>query len=451
MQQQTARPTIPFPTIDLSSDNPIAEILNAPRFSETTAAIYKTAASQRALISAVSSALIYTLVRNAKPQHVVEIGTYYGGTSEVICQALYENGSGTLHTVAPFEAESVVPDLRLLAAGAAPAPGILSHDLDGVLLPAVCPRHQAGDCIGRRRPFLSGGAVSTSSRWQSRLRDAGSCWSTTYRNRAPITRRWISCNAIRIGRNAGPAVRNGPIRTRPSTVNARACRKPTSRFYGRRAAIGRTEAGDLWRDAVRDRAQRIAHPRRIRRRHVVRPMRAARLPPRRRRSHDGGARYRQAGQGQSSVCETTQDQRIVRTLHGRAMAGLERRRTADIIANSDDHLLTDPNRRYCRCSISTPPNTTVWPAPWKYIRPLLPSRRFAVTKIAAVLGHEIERRLDPSILRGGHARGSPNRRTIWSSWLAADRTTPRRNARDGPFADRCCLVLRPWPRHSAPI
>jgi hypothetical protein len=109
MQQQTAWPTIPFPIIDLSSDNPIAEILNAPRFSETAAALHKTAAAQRALVSAASSALIYTLVRNAKPQHVVEIGTYYGGTSEVICRALHENGSGTLHTVAPFEAESVFP------------------------------------------------------------------------------------------------------------------------------------------------------------------------------------------------------------------------------------------------------------------------------------------------------------------------------------------------------
>ena len=109
MQQQTAWPTIPFSTIDLSSDNPIVEILNAPKFSETEAVIYKTAASQRALISAAAAALIYTLVRNAKPQHIVEIGTYYGGTSEVICRALHENGSGILHTVAPFEAERAIP------------------------------------------------------------------------------------------------------------------------------------------------------------------------------------------------------------------------------------------------------------------------------------------------------------------------------------------------------
>jgi hypothetical protein len=109
MQHETARPTIPFSTIDLSSDNPIADILNAPKFGETESAVYKTAASQRALISAVAAALIYTLVRNARPQHVVEIGTYHGGTSELICQALHENGSGILHTVSPFEAEHVCP------------------------------------------------------------------------------------------------------------------------------------------------------------------------------------------------------------------------------------------------------------------------------------------------------------------------------------------------------
>jgi predicted O-methyltransferase YrrM len=107
MRLETAQPTIPFPTIDLSSDNPIAEILNAPKFAETGQAICKTAASQRALISAAAAAVIYTLVRNAKPRHVVEIGTYNGGTSEVICQALHENRSGTLYTVGPFDAERV--------------------------------------------------------------------------------------------------------------------------------------------------------------------------------------------------------------------------------------------------------------------------------------------------------------------------------------------------------
>jgi len=109
VQQQTTQPTIPFPIIDLSLDNPIPEILNAPNFSVAETAIYKTAASQRALISAAAAALIYTLVRNTKAQHVVEIGTYDGGTSELICQALHENGSGTLYTAGPFDAERVFP------------------------------------------------------------------------------------------------------------------------------------------------------------------------------------------------------------------------------------------------------------------------------------------------------------------------------------------------------
>jgi predicted O-methyltransferase YrrM len=109
MRQQTTRPTIPFSIIDLSSDNPIAAILNAPQFSATETAIYKTEASQRALISAAAGALIYTLIRNARPQYVVEIGTYHGGTSELICQALHENGSGILYTAGPFETEHVYP------------------------------------------------------------------------------------------------------------------------------------------------------------------------------------------------------------------------------------------------------------------------------------------------------------------------------------------------------
>ena len=109
MQHEIARSTIPFPTIDLSPDNPIPQILGAPRFAETTNTVTKTEASKRSLISAASAALIYTLVRNAKPRHVVEIGTYDGGTSELICQALHENGAGILYTAGPFDAERVFP------------------------------------------------------------------------------------------------------------------------------------------------------------------------------------------------------------------------------------------------------------------------------------------------------------------------------------------------------
>ena len=158
MKHEIARSTIPFPTIDLSSDNPIPQILGAPRFTETTNSVTKTEASKRSLISAASAALIYTLVRNAKPRHVVEIGTYDGGTSELICQALHENGSGTLHTVAPFEAESVFPIFDSW-------PPELRRHLEFYLMTSMDfyyklrARHQARDRVRRRRSFLSGGTV----------------------------------------------------------------------------------------------------------------------------------------------------------------------------------------------------------------------------------------------------------------------------------------------------
>jgi hypothetical protein len=170
MQHQTTRPTIPFPIIDLSSDNPIPEILNAPKFGATETAIYQTAASQRALISAAAAALIYTLVRNAKPQHVVEIGTYYGGTSELICQALHENGSGTLHTVSPFEAERVAPIFDSW-------PQELRRHLEFYLMTSM-------DFYYR----LNERGIRPEIAWRSRLPDAASCWSTMYRNPDPITR-----------------------------------------------------------------------------------------------------------------------------------------------------------------------------------------------------------------------------------------------------------------------
>ncbi len=44
--------------------------------------------------------LIYTIVRTYKPQYCFEIGTWKGGGSTYfISQALYENGSGIIHTV----------------------------------------------------------------------------------------------------------------------------------------------------------------------------------------------------------------------------------------------------------------------------------------------------------------------------------------------------------------
>ena len=98
-----------FPKIDPAIANPIPAILCAPEFAHTCDGIMQTEASNRSLISATSSALIYALIRNFKPDHVWEIGTFDGGTSEIICGALRENGFGTLHTVGPFDAHRVNP------------------------------------------------------------------------------------------------------------------------------------------------------------------------------------------------------------------------------------------------------------------------------------------------------------------------------------------------------
>ena len=65
------------------------------------------ASSSRSLVSAVSHAWLYTLIRLLKPVHVAEIGTYMAGTSQTICRALALNGAGTLHTTDPFGATRV--------------------------------------------------------------------------------------------------------------------------------------------------------------------------------------------------------------------------------------------------------------------------------------------------------------------------------------------------------
>jgi predicted O-methyltransferase YrrM/uncharacterized protein YoxC len=46
--------------------------------------------------------LIYHLLRTMRPEVVVEVGTYFAGTSEIIARALWENGTGMLHTADPY-------------------------------------------------------------------------------------------------------------------------------------------------------------------------------------------------------------------------------------------------------------------------------------------------------------------------------------------------------------
>lgn len=97
---------IPFAAIDLGKvENPIAPIVQAPEFAETVRYFRDAPSATRSLLNEWSQALLYTAIRNRQPDHVVEIGTYKGGTSETLCRALHANGRGTLHTLSPFDAE----------------------------------------------------------------------------------------------------------------------------------------------------------------------------------------------------------------------------------------------------------------------------------------------------------------------------------------------------------
>jgi predicted O-methyltransferase YrrM len=56
----------------------------------------------RSLCRPIDRMLLYHLVRSLRPQHVVEIGTYFAAGAEVLARALWENGAGLLHTIDPY-------------------------------------------------------------------------------------------------------------------------------------------------------------------------------------------------------------------------------------------------------------------------------------------------------------------------------------------------------------
>lgn len=59
---------------------------------------------ERSLCRSIDRMLLYHLVRSLKPEHVVEVGTYFAAGSEVLARALWENGRGVLHTIDPYGA-----------------------------------------------------------------------------------------------------------------------------------------------------------------------------------------------------------------------------------------------------------------------------------------------------------------------------------------------------------
>jgi predicted O-methyltransferase YrrM len=101
---------IPYPKIDLDRvTNPIPGILAAPEFAAADRYFMNSPENHRSLISARTHAVIHALIRNQRPGHVVEIGTYHGGTTETMARAVLANGAGGVHTVSPFDAEAFTP------------------------------------------------------------------------------------------------------------------------------------------------------------------------------------------------------------------------------------------------------------------------------------------------------------------------------------------------------
>jgi hypothetical protein len=101
---------IPFPVVDLDTiGDPIPAILAAPEYQRAVAILAEAPTAKRSLLSTATQAIAYALIRNARPAHVFEIGTYHGGTTEVMARALLANGSGALHTVGPFDEATFTP------------------------------------------------------------------------------------------------------------------------------------------------------------------------------------------------------------------------------------------------------------------------------------------------------------------------------------------------------
>jgi len=104
---------IAFPEVNLSAVmNPVPAIMSAKEFNDTTAYFLGSDSRARSLVSAVSQALMFSIVRNARPQHIVEIGTFKGGSTECLARGLEANGEGLLHTIGPFDSEHFLPVLK---------------------------------------------------------------------------------------------------------------------------------------------------------------------------------------------------------------------------------------------------------------------------------------------------------------------------------------------------
>src|SRR5438876_7700424 len=104
---------VPFPMVDMSNNvDPVQVIIEAPEFVETRRFFRESPSAARSLMPDLAQGLLYSLVRNANCEHVVEIGTWRGGTTEGLARAVLANGNGVVHTVSPYDAAQFHPVYR---------------------------------------------------------------------------------------------------------------------------------------------------------------------------------------------------------------------------------------------------------------------------------------------------------------------------------------------------
>lgn len=108
----TLRPLLPIDAANrFAAKTPIdVEWLNSLINSETYKTLVRPYFYQyppRSLMDPDELALLYCLIRTLKPENVVEIGTYYAGTTEVLARAVWENGVGCVYSIDPYGAGRV--------------------------------------------------------------------------------------------------------------------------------------------------------------------------------------------------------------------------------------------------------------------------------------------------------------------------------------------------------
>ena len=59
------------------------------------------------MASAQSRAFLYQTVKAMQARFVIEIGTYYAGTTEVLARAMHANGAGHVMTIDPYGGQRV--------------------------------------------------------------------------------------------------------------------------------------------------------------------------------------------------------------------------------------------------------------------------------------------------------------------------------------------------------